>query len=232
MTIKGVVFDFGGVLAWPPSSERCDLLAAATGVPKKELIKRYYRGRPEFDRGAMSSLEYWCRVTDGFLAPEAVPALKLDHIDVEMWSEFNATTVGWLPSLQEDGYSLSILSNMPKPSCDIFEAEVPWMYRFDVRVFSGKVRCNKPDRGIYHHLLDGLAGQCIHAEELLFLDDSERNVLAARTMGMHAEIYSVFIGGLRDIAERYGLPVPDEVPVEESRIRDTECAPPLSKQEL
>jgi 2-haloacid dehalogenase len=43
--------------------------------------------------------------------------------------------------------------------------------------------CIKPDPQIYRILLDRLAQP---AHECLFIDDSEKNVVAARQMGIHA----------------------------------------------
>ena len=226
MPITNVVFDFGAVLAWPPSSAACERLRENAGMPKDVLMSRYFKRRAEYDHDSISAIDYWRSIVDGFPAEndEALLA-RLALMDVEAWSEPNRATVDWLPVLKDAGFVLALLSNMPGSFWDVLQHQVEWLRLFDHTVISGKVQISKPSREIFELLLGVLA---CDADEVLFLDDSEANVSAARDVGLHAEVYNAFDGGLASIAKRYSLPLPAEPQPDPARLQDTACAPHLS----
>lgn len=79
----------------------------------------------------------------------------------------------------------------------------PFLTGFDGVIVSGQEKLLKPAHAIYHLLFDryGLqAGDCV------FIDDSEKNVVAAREVGMHA-IHFTAPGPLRDDLAALGFPV-------------------------
>jgi len=228
MQIKTIVFDYGSVLVWPPSSKACSRVALAAEIPEQLLMKRYFGERPPYDRDTISNIEYWRRVTRGYPAAGDEKLLhQLAALDVEIWSEENRTTVDWLPVLKEAGFTLAVLSNMPESFCSALEKRDLWLDTFDHRIFSGRVKLNKPEPAIYQLLLDKIStdsAPCIPGE-VLFLDDLKDNITGARKMGINAELYNVFTGELTAIAEKYGLPIPEELQPPESRLRDSACAP-------
>ena len=116
---------------------------------------------------------------------------------------------------------------MPESFCTALEERDIWLNIFNHRIFSGQVKLNKPEPAIYKLLLDTLSTEAdpCRQEEVVFLDDLEHNVIGARDMGINAEVYNVFTGGLTAIAEKYGLPMPEELPPPESRLQDSICAP-------
>ncbi|MBC7711369.1 MAG: HAD-IA family hydrolase [Rhizobacter sp.] len=77
------------------------------------------------------------------------------------------------------------LSNMPSAFATVLEARCPWISRFEDGVFSGRVKLAKPDAAIY---AAAEAQLNLDPADTLFLDDSPRNVDAARARGWRAEI--------------------------------------------
>ncbi len=57
----------------------------------------------------------------------------------------------------------------------------PFLHLFDGRVVSGEEKMRKPDPRFYKLLLDRYA---LKAAEVLFIDDNERNIRAAETLGI------------------------------------------------
>ena len=84
-------------------------------------------------------------------------------------------------------HRLLYLSNLPASYAPVLEARCPWIARFEGGLFSGRVNLAKPDAAIYdlaERKLNLIPG------ETLFLDDSPRNVDAARARGWPAEMIS------------------------------------------
>lgn len=79
------------------------------------------------------------------------------------------------------------LTNFADSFWDDFAAEYRWTRHFREVVVSGKVKLAKPDPAIYA-LAQKRYGRA--AGELFFVDDTVRNVEAARTAGWDAEVFS------------------------------------------
>ena len=228
MRIESVVFDFGGVLVWPPASENAARLAEVAGVPSSLLRERYYGDRAAFDHDTLNEAAYWERVVAGYPAARNPDMLqRLAEIDVEMWSDQNENAVQWLPILKEAGLTLGLLSNMPSSYWIRLGQRDRWLGIFEHQIISGQARVSKPDPSIYALLMDELNSgtRTFAPENVLFLDDLVANVEGARAAGIHAEVYNAFDGGLREIARKYDLPAPNESVPSDHRRRDTMYAP-------
>jgi epoxide hydrolase-like predicted phosphatase len=91
------------------------------------------------------------------------------------------TNVRLLPELKKRGFRLYFLSNFPN---DIFEEVRSGYYffkYFEGGLISAEVKSSKPDIGIYKILLEKYS---LDANECLFIDDIEKNVKTAESLGM------------------------------------------------
>ena len=92
-------------------------------------------------------------------------------------------SVDLLEKLRAGGVPLYAITNYSREKWADSVVRFPFLGQFRDVVVSAHERLVKPDPAIYHVLLarNGLAaGQCV------FVDDSEKNVAAARGVGMHA----------------------------------------------
>lgn len=219
--ISTVVFDFGSVLAWPPGRDGFAALADVAGLTTDALVERYYLHRRPYDHGDASPAEYWSSVIGTReIAPDLVE--RLTAHDADLWTDFNVAARGWIPILRAAGLRIGILSNMPAPFADHLLARYDWLLEMDVHVFSGHVHLSKPERAIYDLFISRLEASPrsptsqlaapLDRSSVLFLDDLEGNVRAAREAGLSAEVYTVYRGGLAAIAAAWGLPAPPEEP--------------------
>jgi len=78
---------------------------------------------------------------------------------------------------------LFYLSNMPAPYARVLEERHDFIGRFDGGVFSGDVKCAKPEREIYQLLA---ARHGFEPARTVFIDDLAANVDAARALGWQA----------------------------------------------
>jgi 2-haloacid dehalogenase len=96
-------------------------------------------------------------------------------------------TVGVLSEVKAAGLPCYALSNMEPEMFTIRFARFPFMTWFDGCVISGLERVVKPDRRIFEILLDRYA---LTPETTVFVDDLQRNVEAARAVGINAVRYT------------------------------------------
>jgi HAD superfamily hydrolase (TIGR01509 family) len=78
-----------------------------------------------------------------------------------------------------------------------------WLRHFDHLILSCEVRAIKPDPAIYKRCLSDLGTP---PGETLFLDDREKNIVAAQTLGIVGLSFQS-IEKLSDDLERMGFPI-------------------------
>jgi putative hydrolase of the HAD superfamily len=181
MDIHGVVFDYGNVLSTPAIGSERETLARICGLPPETLDLYYWKYRRAYDAGDFTGETYWQAVaTDAKVHVSAQQISDLVYHDIRMWTGLNYTMVDWAKSLHRSRFRVGILSNIGDELAYALESEFEWVNGFDHNVWSCRVRLTKPDPQIYeihpkHFQLP--------SSEILFLDDREENVAAAREVG-------------------------------------------------
>ncbi len=182
-SIRSVVFDLGGVLIdWDP----------------RHLYRRIFRG----DEAAMERFlaevctPEWNEEQDaGRSFAEGVALLQARHPEHRdriaafhlRWDEMLAGEIPGATEILRDvkaaGNPVYALSNWSAETWPIAERRFEFLSWFDGVVVSGRIGLRKPDPAIFQHLLERFD---LEAEHTLFVDDSERNVEAARELGFEA----------------------------------------------
>ena len=193
--VDGVVFDFGGVISESPMLNDwavypyCEKL----GVDRAAVDRGFARYRNVFDGGLITFAEYYRRTfadAGVTITPQQIDDLW--ELDAEGWIRtLRADTLALMHRLKASGKKLGVLSNM---SPDFYERLfvtrcAEYRALLDAEVISGLHRLYKPEEPIYRlaeRKMDLPSGR------LMFLDDTEANVLAARSFGWHAEVYPPF----------------------------------------
>ena len=190
--VDGVVFDFGGVFTVSPLAGEWPVYAycAKCGVDRAAVDRGWKNYRHLWDGGFIPFSELYRRTF-------ADAGVTLDDAQVDDLWELDA--VGWIRTLRDDtlalmrhlkasGKKLGVLSNMSPdfherlfvPRCAAYRALL------DAEVISGLELLYKPEEPIYRLTERRMD---LPPDRLLFLDDTEANVLAARAFGWHAEVY-------------------------------------------
>ena len=147
----------------------------------------YWRHRDDYDRGTLNSVAYWERVAHDLHRPlDAKKLSALIAADNAHWTQPNQAMIDWAAALQSAGIKTGILSNIGDAMEAGIVARFPWIADFTHRTFSHRLGIAKPDAAIYQHAAEGLG---VPTGEILFVDDREENVAAARAAGMHAIQY-------------------------------------------
>lgn len=218
MTIRAVIFDFGGVIVpGSPSGDdpnsRWARLEREHGLPKGSLFDAFYLKNPAWLQlriGGSSDAE-WRRESHAQITALADPAVA-EAIVAAVWSDraqgdglrgeptFNDGMVGLVQRLK-GRVKVSILSN----AAPGLEQELRQHYRiydlFDDVINSATVRMAKPDPRIFG-LAAGRLG--LQPPDCFFTDDLAHNVEAARSTGMLAHQFDGY-SGLAEALRAAGL---------------------------
>lgn len=202
-TIKGIIFDFGGVLSSHLPLAAQERISRAAGIDPEALKPDYMRFRGEYDRGTISAAQYWKSVlTPLGIDPDVQMIGRLIEEDVRGWTHINNEMVSLIRSVRPGMEKLGILSNMNVDCLRYVEENFPWLDMFDSLVFSCNVRLLKPEAPIYEYCLRSMG---LEASECLFVDDSEENTGAAAKLGIHAVHFTSVSLFREELYETYSL---------------------------
>ncbi|MBF6589164.1 MAG: HAD family phosphatase [Ktedonobacterales bacterium] len=213
MAIRVVIFDIGGILeiipgGGDPTIRFPEMMArweTRLGMPPGELGRqiREMDGRlisagKDGDIGTCSEAEWReeLRLVTGWDQPQ-VDAFMGDFWDVYCGHP-NPELAAYLSGLRPR-YQTALLSN----SFDGARREEEKRYHFseiaDLIIYSHEVGVAKPDQRIYAAACERLEAR---PEEIVFLDDVERNVAAAAAYGLHAILFRDNAQAIADIQAR------------------------------
>jgi len=204
--IRAVIFDYGGVLMRTVNPVPRRELERQLGLPPGGAKKAVF-GSPLWDEaqlGRVSGAEFWADVGQRL----ALNIEELAEFRRAFWSgdQLDEELVALIRHLRDEGYRTGLLSNGPAGLCRRLE-QLGIADGFDVIVVSGCEGLMKPDPAIYALALERLG---VRAEEAIFLDDFQRNIAAARQVGLHALSFRG-LSLLRKQLRELGIPVPEPI---------------------
>lgn len=180
--IRAVILDFGEVISQPPDPAAIATMAELFNLPEARFRQLYSSQRHEYDRGDLNADQYWSEIARaGGVELVDGQVERLRETDVAMWSRLNPGMLRWVEQLRAAGIKTAVLSNMHDDMVQKIRNDTTWAKNFDCLTLSSAIRLAKPDADIFHHCLKSLA---VTPEEVLFVDDREVNVRAARSLGI------------------------------------------------
>jgi putative hydrolase of the HAD superfamily len=184
---RAILFDLFGVIGLPQTAEDRRRMEALAGVDADAFWEAYWALRKPYDAGQPSA-DYWAAVADRLGVRFGADTVRaLIEADLESWTNADEVMIGLVGELAREGYVLGLLSNIIGDLVPIFEERHRrWLSHFAALTYSCEIGVAKPDRRAYEIALDRLG---VGARDCLFLDDTEANVLAARELGMRAEVF-------------------------------------------
>ena len=186
MKIEAAVFDFGGVMTTSTMPMRVIELAEAKGIDWGVFKRGFDAHRLDYDAGRISLAEMYDLIwRDAGIVVDAGTNAAFMEADDRSWCYRNERTLAWMKALKSRGFRIGILTNMaPRFAREHFEsAFADFIAQADAMVISGDEGIVKPQREIYDLLRERIG---LPAASLLFVDDLERNVAAARAAGWQA----------------------------------------------
>ncbi|HEV8190171.1 MAG TPA: HAD family phosphatase [Ktedonobacterales bacterium] len=197
VAIRAVVFDIGGILEIIPEGgdptarfpqlierweTRLGMAPGALGRQLRAVRERLEGAGKDREIGTCSEAEWIeeLRQVTGW-DPPRIDAFMRDHWDVYCGTP-NVELAAYLGSLRPH-YKTALLSNSGVGARREEEARYHFSQLVDCIIYSHEVGIAKPDQRIYAIACERLG---VSPEEVVFLDDAERNIAAAAAHGLHA----------------------------------------------
>jgi putative hydrolase of the HAD superfamily len=183
--IKGIVFDFGGVISAAHDDTFWAKALALTGWDRDTIWAGWRKHRHLLDADFVTPQGLYHLIAQDLGTPLDGKTLDLlAEMDYDSWAVPNPETLAWAQELKAAGYKIGILTNMPT-------SFIPWFNRAaaefralaDAEVISGAEHLVKPNPAIYSLMA---ARMDLNPSELCFFDDMLPNVTAAQACGWSA----------------------------------------------
>jgi epoxide hydrolase-like predicted phosphatase len=190
--IRNLIFDLGGVILNLDISASLKQLAGITKLPMEKIIESY-SSRAEFqqyERGEIDDEQFRAALRNIYSFSETdavvdecwnamlldIPTERIDMLK-RLTSRYRTFLLSNTNSIHVRSFSKSLRQQHGIDSLDSL---------FEKAYYSHLVRMRKPDPEIYRYVLKANG---LNAAETLFLDDNERNIEGARTIGL--QVYLV-----------------------------------------
>jgi putative hydrolase of the HAD superfamily len=205
-SVRAVVFDYGNVLCLEQTLEDMKGMALGCGIPHERFSEIYWQLRPPYDRGDLDGLAYWTAVAgqqELSLSDDQIATLiKLDR---ESITRPNQNALQWAELLHDEGFPLSLLSNMPLELSRHVTKSFPILSTFEYLIYSCDYGSIKPELAIYQNCLELLKAD---PEDILYLDDRAENVEAAARLGINSVLFDTVEKTVSRVEGRFDIPVP------------------------
>lgn len=186
--IKNVVSDIGNVLVdfrW-----REFLAEKGFDEPMMKRIIKASVASPywdEFDRGALTEEE----AMKAFLSidPEIEKELYTAYKSIVGMLKKRDYAIPWVQKLKKAGFGVYYLSNYSKKAYDECRDTIDFIPYTDGGILSFQELMIKPNPEIYRLLLSRFG---LKAEECVFIDDTEKNVVAAKELGFAGIVFKTY----------------------------------------
>jgi putative hydrolase of the HAD superfamily len=194
-----VIFDYGEVISLPPvpadravierlagvGTDGSDGTDGAGGAPA--FWNAYYAHRDALDEGTEGARAYWAAIARDIGASwDDARVLELWAADFRGWLGVNPGTIEVLADLKAGGTRMALLSNAGQDFGG-FMRHGPLGDYFEEVFVSGELALIKPDPAIFLHVLRTCG---VSADNAIFTDNREDNVVSARALGITGHVFT------------------------------------------
>jgi epoxide hydrolase-like predicted phosphatase len=198
--IKSIVFDWGGVLIEERAPSRAKMCIEALKITKNAFLQARIKHLPDFDTGKITEAVFWERMAQSLNVPAPQPPTLWGDVLRKTYSP-RPQVFSWAEELHQKGYTVGLLSNTEPPGMEYFIEQNYTM--FDFTVFSCAEGFHKPDSQIYEKMIQKTK---VLPQEVLFLDDKEKYVQAARQLNIEShKVQSA--RKIKEVLLNYNLPI-------------------------
>ena len=205
-SVRAVVFDYGNVLGLEQTLEDMKAMALVCGIAHERFSELYWKLRPPYDRGDIDGPAYWTAVVGqqelGLSREQIATLIKLDS---ESITRPNQDAVQWAKLMQDEGFPLTLLSNMPLELSRHVTKCFPGLSTFEYLIYSCDYGSTKPELAIFRNCLELLK---VAPQDILYLDDRAENVEAAARLGINSVLFETVEKTASRVESQFDIPVP------------------------
>lgn len=178
--ITHILFDNNGVLTTSDKERTYPKVAEYLGIEVDDVPKLFEDHVNDLDTGKITHIEFYERI------------LRKGGFDVSAYEFEKIHVDGYIPKPEvqkfaldlKKKYNLAMLSNFGDSFWELYEKwGLDKIFEKDKVFVSSDLGLAKPDEKIYQKVLGELG---VKGEQVVFIDDSLENVLAAKNVGLHA----------------------------------------------
>ena len=203
--VRAVLWDADGVLQHLPAGFEASMRPAIGHLV--DDVEGFLVEAFEAERPALTGDARWVEVLPRLLEKWGIPDAFDDAIAVWLTIVPVVETQQLVTSLRAAGIRCYLATNQDEHRGRHMHETFGYAALFDDTFYSYELGVAKPDPAYFAAVLERVG---LPADEVLFVDDSARNVESARTVGLRAECWHVDDGVevLREHLARHGLPLP------------------------
>lgn len=177
--IKAALFDYEGVIAAKTDHRLSERLGQNLGLPREQAWELLAPDQHAFLTGKIDEAELWRRAEERYGKPIDADARNVwyDYTELEPQPEI----VALAEQLRRAGVATGVLSNVIPVTLDSVRSRNGYA-GFNPLILSCEIGFAKPDEAIYKFALEKLN---LKPEEVLYIDDMEKNLPPAGKLGMH-----------------------------------------------
>ena len=184
--IKAIVFDFGGVVLsndWDPENKNfVNDFKKNFGISPEDMKRAWGLAWPDFMKGKISEDKFWLvylKTAGGKIDVEKAKEIYRKHQSADK------STIKIIEKLKSR-YRIVALTNISKEWLEYKKKKFDLDRYFEFIVSSCYEESSKSGEEIYKKTLERLT---LPAEECLFIDDRERNILIAKKLGFKTILF-------------------------------------------
>ncbi|HMI94251.1 MAG TPA: HAD-IA family hydrolase [Polyangiales bacterium] len=199
-----ILFDADGVIQRPGADFRaaCSALLGASG----DALDVFMRELFAVEKPALTGERDFVVDLSGVLERHGAAERITEALAIWTAIEIDAAMHTEIATLRKNGIVCCLATNQQPYRGAHMSKTMGYRELFDHEFYSHALGFAKPDSRYFRAIADRLA---LTPEQLLFIDDHESNVLAAREVGLHAELFprtfSSSAAELHAILQRHGL---------------------------
>lgn len=182
--IKAVLFDFDGVLTLDATGSQSiiNYVTGVTGVDRALFEKEYRKYNNELLYGKLKHEEVWGQICTGIGREIDIKVLYDSFINTPIDFEM----LNLVKKLKDNNYRIGMITDNKKDRIEDISEYHNFNSLFDVITVSAAVGFGKEGKEIFEITLDNLG---LKPEECVFIDNTEKNLVAPKHMGMEAVFY-------------------------------------------
>lgn len=177
---KAICLDYGGVIATKPNVNFDVSMAKLLNIDVHIFKKVYFRYSNELNSNKISRQLFWSLVLKDLNKSKKIKSV-IDYIDQLPEPIVNNHLISLCDEYRKHGIKVGILTNRTKLGAIELRKSVG--DHFDVILVSSELGFSKPQPEAFHCFADDLG---ISLSELVFIDDSDFIVEAAKRLGCYA----------------------------------------------